>query len=69
MHESMTGPGLADTMKVMDRNRLKLVISIKGVSNKVAIVVEPMRASQCKLCFAAALSPAGFGFSSILKSL
>jgi len=28
MHESITGPGLADTIKVIDKNKLKLVMGI-----------------------------------------
>jgi len=41
----MTGPGLADTIKVIDRNKLKFVIGIRVLSTKAAILVEPVRAS------------------------
>jgi hypothetical protein len=49
MQESITGPGLADTTKVIDRNKLKLVIGIRVLSTKAAILVEAMHASQYKL--------------------
>lgn len=42
IHESMTGPGLADTIKVIDRNKLKFVIGIRVLSTKAAILVEPL---------------------------
>jgi hypothetical protein len=40
MHESITGPGLADTTKVIDRNKLKFAISMQELSIKAAILVE-----------------------------
>lgn len=55
MHDSMTGPGLADTIKVMEKNKLKFVIGIHVLSTKVAILVEPVPANQHKL---AHLTPA-----------
>jgi len=34
----MTGPGLADTIKVMDRNKLKFVIGIRALLRKAALL-------------------------------
>jgi hypothetical protein len=62
MQESITGPGLADTIKVIDKNRLKFVIGIQVFSIKAAILVEPLVVSQYKLGYL----QVGLGFSSIL---
>ena len=64
IQESMTGPGLADTIKVIDKNRLKFVIGIQVFSIKAAILVEPLVVSQYKLGYL----QVGFGFSSILSA-
>jgi hypothetical protein len=45
MQESITGPGLADMIKLIERNRLKLVIGIRDISDKAAILVEPIDSS------------------------
>jgi hypothetical protein len=44
IHDSITGPGLADTINVIDKNRLKFVIGIRRLSSKAAILVEAMHA-------------------------
>ena len=53
IQESMTGPGLAETTKVIDRNKLKFVIGIRALSTKTAILVELLIVSQYKLGYLA----------------
>jgi hypothetical protein len=65
MQESMTGPGLADTIKVMDRNKLKFVIGIRVLSTKAAILVEPLVVSQYNLGYLAG----GFGILFYTQSI